>query len=121
MTNDPGDRPDQGGDNPFKGTPFEQMFAAFGGGPGGAGMPDLSALMSQMQAMMQPHEGAVNWKLAKDIARRTTAETADPSATSGDQAIPRNPGPTLPPPIATNGGISNSGRWSASSRATTAP
>ena len=66
MTNDPGDPPD-GGDNPFKGTPFEQMFAAFGGGPGGGGMPDLSALMSQMQAMMQPHEGAVNWTLDPDF------------------------------------------------------
>jgi putative hydrolase len=91
MTNDPGDPSDDEGANPFKGTPFEQIFQAFGGagagipgmagGPGGAGMPDLSALMSQMQAMMTPHEGSVNWALAKDVARRTVAETPDPSPT----------------------------------------
>jgi len=85
MTNDPGDRPGEGGDNPFKGTPFEQMFAAFGGGPGGGGMPDLSALMSQMQAMMQPHEGAVNWTLAKDVARRTVAQEPDPTPTGAQR------------------------------------
>src|SRR5690348_3881566 len=90
MTNDPGDRPDDENPNPFKGTPFEQIFNAFGAGgaagagfpgmSGGAGgMPDLSALMSQMQAMMQPHEGAVNWNLAKDVARRTVAAEPDPS------------------------------------------
>ena len=44
-------------------------------------MPDLSALMSQMQAMMSPHEGSVNWTLAKDVARRTVAEQPDPSPT----------------------------------------
>ena len=50
MTNDPGDQP-----NPFKGTPFEQIFAAFGGAGGsgaagtpGAGMPDLNALLGQV-------------------------------------------------------------------------
>jgi putative hydrolase len=88
MTSDPGDQP-----NPFKGTPFEQLFAAFGGGgvpgmgPGmgmGAGMPDLSALMGQVQAMMQPHEGAVNWNLAKDIARRAAAQEPDPSISSAE-------------------------------------
>src|SRR5687767_1288929 len=77
MSSNPGDETP----NPFKGTPFEQIFSAFAGG----GMPDISGLMSQMQAMMQPHEGAVNWQLAKDIARRTTAETVDPSTTSTDQ------------------------------------
>jgi hypothetical protein len=85
MTNDPGDQP-----NPFKGTPFEQLFAAFGGAgglPGGAGgMPDLAALMGQMQAMMQPHEGTVNWNLAKDIARRAVAQEPDPSVSSAQTA-----------------------------------
>jgi putative hydrolase len=83
MTNDPNDRP---GDenNPFKGTPFEQLFSSLGGafpgaGAGGVGMPDLSLLMSQMQAMMAPHEGSVNWSLAKDIARKTVAQEPDPS------------------------------------------
>lgn len=85
MSSDPGDQP-----NPFKGTPFEQIFAAFGGSGGaglpgmGAGMPDLSALMGQMQAMMQPYDGAVNWNLAKDIARRAVAQEADPSISSAE-------------------------------------
>ncbi len=80
-------------ENPFKGTPFEQMFQAFGGAfggaagggaPGAGGMPDFSALIGQMQAMMQPHEGSVNWNLAKDVARRTVAgdgQGADPTPT----------------------------------------
>ncbi len=74
--------------NPFKGTPFEQFFAGFGaggglpGGFGGPGMPDLGALMGQVQAMMQPHEGAVNWNLAKDVARRTAAGEPDPSVSA---------------------------------------
>jgi putative hydrolase len=82
MTNDPGDQP-----NPFKGTPFEQIFAAFGGGvpgAGGAGMPDFGALLGQVQAMMQPHEGAVNWNLAKDVARRAVASEPDPSVSSAE-------------------------------------
>jgi len=87
MSNDPGDRPDE---NPFKGTPFEQFFAAFGGNapgtPGGpTGMPDLSALMGQMQQMMAPYEGAVNWNLARDVARRVVAEEPDPSPTARDR------------------------------------
>ncbi|NUR08264.1 MAG: zinc-dependent metalloprotease, partial [Nocardioidaceae bacterium] len=89
MSNEPGDRPDDQGDNPFKGTPFEQIFGALGGGAlggqGGAGMPDLSALMSQMQAMMSPHEGSVNWTLAKDVARRTVAQEPDPSTGEADK------------------------------------
>ncbi len=75
------DRPD---DNPFKGTPFEQIFNALGGA-GGAGMPDLSGLMGQMQAMMAPYDGPVNWTLATDIARRTSAQEPDPSPDANDQ------------------------------------
>src|SRR4051794_28064540 len=101
MTNDPGGPPDEGsGDdrpNPFKGTPFEQIFNQFGGAlggglggapgaPGAGGMPDLSALMSQMQSMMTPHEGSVNWALAKDVARRTVAQSPDPSPTDRQRA-----------------------------------
>ena len=86
--------------NPFKGTPFEQLFAAFGGaggpgGPGGpgaaggffggGGMPDLSALMGQMQAMMAPHDGSVNWALARDVARKTVAAQSDPSPTEAQR------------------------------------
>ena len=90
MDNDPSDRP---GDenNPFKGTPFEQLFSSLGGafpgaGSGGAGMPDLSNLMSQMQAMMAPHDGPVNWNLAKDVARKTVAQEPDPSPGEKDRA-----------------------------------
>ncbi|MGH3371037.1 MAG: zinc-dependent metalloprotease, partial [Nocardioidaceae bacterium] len=89
MSDDPSDRPGEE-NNPFKGTPFEQLFSAFGGtspgaGGGGQGMPDLSMLMSQMQAMMSPHEGPVNWDLAKDVARKTIAQEPDPSPDAKDR------------------------------------
>jgi putative hydrolase len=68
MSDNPGEQPE----NPFKGTPFEQLFGA-------GGMPDLNALLGQVQAMMAPHEGAVNWTLAGDIARKSVAQQPDPS------------------------------------------
>ena len=72
--------------NPFKGTPFEQMFqafgGAFGGGPGGAGNAEPNARLGQMQAMMTPYEESVNWNLAKDVARRTVAAEPDPTPTA---------------------------------------
>ena len=74
MSDDPGEQPD----NPFKGTPFEQFF-------GSGQMPDLASIMSQVQAMMTPHEGAVNWTLAGDIARRAVAQHPDPSPTQRQQ------------------------------------
>ena len=93
---DPEDRPrDEGaGDNPFAGTPFEQIFKALGGGAsagggtgfGGAFGGDLSGLMGQIQAMMTPYDGPVNWTLATDIARRTAAQEPDPSPDSNDQS-----------------------------------
>ncbi len=90
MSNTPGGPTGNGDDqNPFKGTPFEQIFSAFGGAPGapgGAGMPDLSALMSQVQAMMAPYDGPVNWTLATDVARRTCAQQPDPSPDAGQKA-----------------------------------
>src|SRR5690242_15792826 len=84
MSNDPGQNPDEPEDstpNPFKGTPFESVFASFGAS---GGMPDLSgvdlsALMGQFQSFMQPYDGPVNWQLATDIARRTAAAEPDPS------------------------------------------
>lgn len=71
---------DEGAGNPFKGTPFEGIFSQLGAG----GMPDLggldlNALMGQMQSLMQPYDGPVNWGLAIDIARRTAAAEPDPS------------------------------------------
>jgi putative hydrolase len=78
MTNDgPSEStPDEPG-NPFRGTPFEQIFASFAGG----GVPnmDLSAMMGQLQQLMQPYDGPVNWNLALDTARRAAAQEPDPS------------------------------------------
>ncbi|QBR91885.1 zinc-dependent metalloprotease [Nocardioides euryhalodurans] len=71
MSNDPDD-----GQNPFKGTPFEQFF-----GGGGGGTPDLSQLFSQLQAMMQPYDGPLNWDVALDMARKQAASEADPTPT----------------------------------------
>jgi len=56
-------------DNPFKGTPMEQFFASFSGGEA----PDMSAMFGQMQRMFAPHEGHVNFELAKDVARQVLA------------------------------------------------
>jgi putative hydrolase len=80
-------------DNPFKGTPFEQLFSqlgpqlgalGFGGGPGGQ-MPDLTALFGQFQAMMAPYDGPLNWEVAADLARKTVAQQPDPTPTQGQQ------------------------------------
>jgi len=70
------------GANPFKGTPFEQLFGA-----GGFDLSniDLSAIMGQFQSLMAPYDGPVNWTLATDLARRTAAAQPDPSPDQGDQ------------------------------------
>lgn len=84
MNNTPG-TPGDPGDNPFKGTPFEQIFNQLAGGAGAGAMGiDFGAMMGQFQAMMQPYDGPVNWALATDIARRTSAQNPDPSPTSAD-------------------------------------
>jgi putative hydrolase len=57
--------------NPFRGTPFEQFF--------GGGAPDLGQLFSQLQSMMQPYDGPLNWEFAIDTARKTVAQQPDPS------------------------------------------
>lgn len=61
-----------GGNDPFKGTPMEGLFAAFSGAGGGA-MPDLSAMIGQMQQMFQPHDGPINFAMANDVARHAVA------------------------------------------------
>jgi putative hydrolase len=92
MAGTPPDRPDDEGDdssrrdNPFAGTPFEQLFSAFTqGSSGSGGMPDLSQLMEQVQRMMTPYSGSVNWPLAKDTARGRVAQHDDPSPTKADR------------------------------------
>ena len=42
-------------------------------------MPDLSALMAQMQSLMQPHDGPVNWDVVTDMARKVAAQQPDPT------------------------------------------
>lgn len=89
MSNNPDHGKDDGSDegqNPFKGTPFEQLFSgALGGlgglgGPGGmSGLPDLNALFGQIQSLMQPYDGPLNWSVADDIARKSVAQSPDPS------------------------------------------
>lgn len=97
MNDTPGGTPEgpDEGQNPFKGTPFEQLFGAMGGamggatggGPGGPGaaMPDLNQIFSQLQFLMQPHDGALNWDFALDIARKTVAQSPDPSPSQRQQ------------------------------------
>ena len=105
MNDSPGntpDDPDEGNQNPFKGTPFEQFFGGGSGsgqggaggfgfgfgagqpGPGGSGgqmpgMPDLGAIFSQIQSLLQPHDGTINWDVALDLARKTVAQSSDAS------------------------------------------
>ena len=65
------DQPPPDDQNPFRGTPFEQFFAG--------GAPDLGQLFSQIQSMMQPYDGPLNWDLAVDTARKTVAQSPDPT------------------------------------------
>lgn len=79
-------------DNPFRGTPFEQLFGALGGGlpgaMGGAGgqMPDLNQLFGQLQSLLQPYDGPLNWDIALDLARKTVAQSPDPTPSAAQQA-----------------------------------
>ncbi|PUA82027.1 zinc-dependent metalloprotease [Nocardioides currus] len=75
--------PDGPEQNPFKGTPFEQLFN--GMTSAGGAMPDLSQLMSQMQAFMQPHDGPVNWSVVTDMARKVSAQEPDPTPTQAQR------------------------------------
>ena len=71
MTNEPPQDDDPNDANPFRGTPFEQFF--------GGGAPDLGQLFNQLQSMMQPYDGPLNWDVAVDTARKTVAQQPDPS------------------------------------------
>jgi putative hydrolase len=73
MANDP----DEGrnDENPFSGTPFEQIFNALNGGGAGAmgaggQMPDLTQLFGQLQSLLKPYDGPLNWEVALDLARK---------------------------------------------------
>jgi len=88
MSNDPG-TPGDDQPNPFKGTPFEQIFGAlggaFGGAPGGTGGTGGMDFLQHLSALMQPHDGPLNWTAATDMARQTIAQEPDPSTTQRDQ------------------------------------
>jgi putative hydrolase len=71
------DQPPPDDQNPFRGTPFEQFFAG--------GAPDLGQLFSQIQSMMQPYDGPLNWDLAIDTARKTVAQSPDPTPSQRDR------------------------------------
>ena len=71
MTDEPPQDDDPNAANPFRGTPFEQFF--------GGGTPDLGQIFSQLQSMMQPYDGPLNWDVAIDTARKTVAQQPDPS------------------------------------------
>ncbi len=68
--------------NPFAGTPFEQVF----GGLASGDMSGLQAVFGQLQRMLAPHEGAVNWEFSRDLARQVVAQQADRSPDAGDAA-----------------------------------
>ncbi len=42
-------------------------------------MPDLGALFGQLQPMMQPYDGSLNWDVATDLARKAVASSPDPT------------------------------------------
>ena len=51
-------------------------------GPGGF---DINALLGQLQSLMQPYDGVLNWDAAIDMARKaSSADGADPSVSSRD-------------------------------------
>ncbi len=76
------DEPDAAPENPFAGTPMEGLFAALGGS--GGQPPDLGALFGQMQRMFQPHDGPIDFAMARDVARHALAAAGpDPSPHAG--------------------------------------
>jgi putative hydrolase len=56
------------------------MFAGLAGGD----MSGLQAMFGQLQRMFTPHDGAVNWDFARDLARQVVASEPDRSPDAGD-------------------------------------
>ena len=89
MPDDPHDEPTGDepakGENPFAGTPMEQIFAAMGG-PGGQA-PDLGALFGQMQRLFSgSNDGSVDFAVVKDVARHALAAAGPDPTPSSAQA-----------------------------------
>ncbi len=76
------DLPDRTPQNPFAGTPFEQMFGSLAGGDAGG----IQAMFGQLQRLFAPHEGAVNWEFTRDLARKVVAQGTDRSPDAGDRS-----------------------------------
>jgi putative hydrolase len=73
------DHDDEKPQNPFAGTPLEQIFGGLMSGDPQA----LSTMMSSLQRMFEPHAGSINWKFAHDLARQVVAQQPDPSPDGG--------------------------------------
>ncbi len=66
-------------ENPFAGTPMEQLFGAMGGA--GGQTPDLSALFGQMQRLFSgAQDGSVNFDVVKETARHALVARGDDPA-----------------------------------------
>ena len=63
-------------------TSREQMEVYRFSAPVAIGVPIAAVAL---QSLMQPYDGPVNWQLATDIARRTSAQEPDPSPDSAVQ------------------------------------
>jgi putative hydrolase len=84
---DPAKRGEGSGDDPTGGQnpgqdPGQNPFAALFGAAGG---PDLGAMFSELGRLLSWEGGPVNWDLARDTARQTASEGADPTPSRADR------------------------------------
>jgi putative hydrolase len=63
--------------------PLSQLFEALGAG--GAGAPDLGAMLQQIGRMLSWTGGPVNWDLANQSARQVVAATGDKSVSAAER------------------------------------
>lgn len=75
------DNQEPGKQNPFAGTPFESIFGSLAGGD----VSGLHAMFGQLQRMLAPHSGAINWEFSRDLARSVVAQSPDRSPDAGDR------------------------------------
>ena len=57
--------------------------------------PRIGQIFSQLQSMMQPYDGPLNWDVADDTARKTVAQQPDPSP--AQKQTTRSPTPSASP------------------------
>jgi putative hydrolase len=75
-----GDEPATPGESGGPQDPLSQLFAALGAG--GAGAPDLGAMLQQIGRMLSWTGGPVNWDLANQSARQVVAAAGDTSVSA---------------------------------------